>query len=120
MTKQSETGKLGEDLACRYIENKGYKILERNYRKPWGELDIICVDPRKMLVFAEVKTVSGEDPRISGEEQMTKSKLGKFKRAAEIYANQNPTRVGGGGWRIDLLAINIIGDKAKIKHYENI
>ena len=58
MTKKSETGKLGEDLACEYLVNNGFTIIERNFRKPWGELDIIAKDPEGTLVFIEVKAIN--------------------------------------------------------------
>lgn len=57
MTQKSETGKLGEDIACEYLLNKSFTVIERNYRKPWGELDIIAKDPKGVLVFVEVKTI---------------------------------------------------------------
>ncbi|MBI2592677.1 MAG: YraN family protein [Candidatus Colwellbacteria bacterium] len=118
-TNKITTGKLGEDLACRYLTKKGYKILERNYRRPWGELDIVSIIPNKTLVIVEVKTVRGANATISAESQVTKTKLEKLKRTASMYANQS-RYLTDKGWRIDLLAINIIDDKAKIKHYENI
>ena len=49
------TGRTGEDLAVRYLENQGYVIVERNYRKRIGEIDIIARDG-ECLVFVEVKT----------------------------------------------------------------
>ena len=48
-------GKLGEDLACKYLEQNDYKILERNFEARQGEIDIIALD-KKELVFIEVKT----------------------------------------------------------------
>lgn len=51
------TGRLGEDIACQYLVDKGYKIILRNYTKPWGEIDIIAKSPDKILVFVEVKTM---------------------------------------------------------------
>ena len=51
------TGQTGEDLAVRYLENLGYTIVERNYRKRIGEIDIIARDG-EYLVFIEVKTRS--------------------------------------------------------------
>ena len=61
MTQKSETGKLGEDLACEYLVNNKYKVIERNFRRPWGELDIIAKDSRGVLVFVEVKTMKKYD-----------------------------------------------------------
>ena len=57
MYKRHEIGKLGEDLACKYLQNKGYKILERNFEAKQGEIDIIALD-KEELVFIEVKTRS--------------------------------------------------------------
>jgi putative endonuclease len=55
---KKEVGKRGEDAAARYIEKRGYKIVERNFTCPLGEMDIIALD-RKTLCFIEVKTLSG-------------------------------------------------------------
>lgn len=52
-----ELGFLGEDIACQYLIENKYKIIERNYRKPWGEIDVIAKSPDKILVFVEVKTI---------------------------------------------------------------
>lgn len=51
------TAVLGENAACQHLIKKGYKILERNFRKGYGEIDIIALD-KKTLVFIEVKTRS--------------------------------------------------------------
>lgn len=51
----TNAGKLGEEKAARYLQNKGWRILERNFSAPGGEIDIIAQD-KKTLVFAEVKT----------------------------------------------------------------
>jgi putative endonuclease len=51
----AETGKLGEDIAVKYLRQKGYKILERNYRAGHNELDVI-VENKDYTVFVEVKT----------------------------------------------------------------
>ena len=49
------TGRLGEDLAARYLLDQGYIVVERNYRKRFGEVDIIARE-KQTLVFIEVKT----------------------------------------------------------------
>ncbi len=53
--QQPSVGKLGEDLAAKFLEEKGYHIIERNYRFGHGELDIIA-EKDGMLIFIEVKT----------------------------------------------------------------
>ena len=55
-TKKREFGDIGEDIVCKFLLRKGYKIIERNYLKPWGEIDIIAEND-KSLVFVEVKSV---------------------------------------------------------------
>jgi|SRR3989344_2563498 len=49
------TARLGEKLAGEFLEKQGYKIIERNFRKGYGEIDIIALD-KKTLVFVEIKT----------------------------------------------------------------
>jgi len=120
MTRQSETGKTGEKTAVRFLKKNRYKIIGQNYREKWGEIDIIAISPKKVLVFVEVKTVMGPDPRVWPEEQMTKKKLTRLRRTAELYANGQDEGLTKNGWQIDLLAVVIDGDHAKIKHYENV
>ena len=58
-TEKQKLGKIGEDCACKYLENKGYKVLDRNYLKKWGEIDIVAKKDKKVH-FVEVKSVSRE------------------------------------------------------------
>ena len=84
-------GEIGEDIACQFLERKGFKILERNYRKPWGEIDIIA-EKAGVVRFVEVKAVSHEIlPDVSREmdyrpeEMVTADKLRKVARTANLY-----------------------------------
>ena len=84
-------GQSGEDIACQFLESKGFKVLERNYRKPWGEIDIVA-EKGGVVRFVEVKAVSCESlPDISREmdyrpeEMVTASKLKKVARTAALY-----------------------------------
>lgn len=145
MTQKAELGKSGEDLACEYLVDKGYKIIERNFRRPWGELDIIAKSRDKTLIFVEVKTMRspygisrearqlgnkfGNDfggvklpnSDIEPEMQMTAAKMKKLKRAASLYAGHFPELINDNlGWRIDLLALTINEEDCLINHYENI
>ncbi len=59
MNSKQETGKIGEEIAKNYLERKGYKIIERNFRCRQGEIDIIAMYSGK-LIFIEVKTRRSE------------------------------------------------------------
>jgi len=56
-TDKQKLGAVGEDSACKWLESRGYRILERNYLKKWGEIDIIAKNKAK-IHFIEVKAVS--------------------------------------------------------------
>lgn len=60
MAKHNEVGKIGEEVACRFLVKHGFRILEQNYLKKWGEIDIV-VQKDNILQFIEVKTVSREN-----------------------------------------------------------
>ena len=53
---RKEIGRIGEQIAAEFLESKGFKVLERNYRKPWGEIDIIA-EKDKTVRFVEGKGV---------------------------------------------------------------
>jgi putative endonuclease len=75
-------GDRGENLAARFLRDKGYKILVRNYRCNVGEIDIIARDGTA-LVFVEVKTRSYDDP--TPEEQVHAGKQHQLTKAARFY-----------------------------------
>lgn len=119
---RGELGREGEEFACEYLVEKGYRILEHNFRKPWGELDIIALSADKTLVFVEVKTMwdAGENG-LKPEDQMSGAKRMKFARAAEVYANSHPELTDDKkGWRLDVLALTKRGPNFEVRHYENI
>ena len=80
-------GKLGEDIACKYLKKQGYKILKRNYLCPLGEIDIIAQDGNR-LVFIEVKARSTENFGI-GRDAVDDEKLRKIKNASIFYIKRN-------------------------------
>ncbi len=120
-TQKSEIGKLGEDIACKYLVDKGFIIIERNFRKPWGELDIIAKDRGGILVFVEVKTLrecgngNAAIAELLPEENLTAAKLKKLKRTAAFYAGYNQDLINDEkGWRIDLVAISLKNDYKQV------
>ncbi len=117
--KKGEIGKLGEDIASDFLSRKGYRIIERNYRKPWGEIDVIAKHPNGTLVFVEVKTM--RKGSLQPEDQMSGSKMEKVRRTSMLFANEYDelTREKR-GWQIDLVAITLRDDGGEdIRHYEN-
>ena len=123
---KQKLGTLGEEIACNYLIKKGYTIIERNFKKSWGELDIIARAPDQTLVFIEVKTLrqnpqQDSQQQLSPEDQLTKLKLSKIQKSAIFYAGYYPKKIiDEKGWRIDLLAIVFKKENYSITHYENI
>ena len=92
---RKEIGRLGESIAAQFLVKKGFTIIAKNYRKPWGEIDIIA-EKGGVVRFVEVKSVSRENlPDVTREmssyrpeEQIHPLKLRKIARTAEIYMNE--------------------------------
>ena len=112
-----KTGALGEKIACNFLGNNGYKIIETNYRCRDGEIDIVTRH-RDALVFVEVKT---RKSIIFGapEESVTPAKMQKLKTVAEYYYQNHDNLPPE--WRIDVVAIEInsAGKVARIELIEN-
>lgn len=127
--EKSKIGKIGEDQACTYLEKKGYRILNRNYKRKFGEIDIIARAPDLRLIFIEVKTFliksKSQKGRLLPEDNFTTQKRNKVKRICEFFANKYSNLIDQeSGWQIDLIAIEIDGSsenaKISIRHYENV
>jgi putative endonuclease len=88
-------GRIGESVAAQFLESRGFTVLERNYRKPWGEIDIIALK-RGVIRFVEVKSVSRESLTEveeetndhTPEEMVHSLKIRKIARTAEMYMNE--------------------------------
>lgn len=123
---RKKIGALGEDVACQFLQSKGFTILKRNYWKPWGEIDIIA-EKGNTVRFVEVKAVSREIlPKISREnndyrpeEQVHTAKLRKVARTAEMYMNETcDTRE----YQIDVVGVylNLKTRQARCRLYEQV
>ena len=121
---KQRTGKLGEEKACEFLRSKGYRIVERNYQKPWGEIDIVAMAPDKMLVFFEVKTIRqfiNPEDSLKPEDNLSQAKLKKIRRSAQMFSAKHSDLIREEkGWRIDLLALTITEENFIINHYQNI
>lgn len=118
------TAKLGEDNACKYLQKNGFKIIERNFRKGYGEIDIIAIDSsespkEKVLVFIEVKTRKSNSFG-SPLEAITPWKLKSLIRAAQFYKLIHPSLPDS--MRIDAISVSLSSnnDVEKIEHIKNI
>lgn len=111
-----EKGNIGEEIAAKYLEKEGYKILERNFHySKNAEIDIIALD-KTTLVFVEVKTRTNLN---SGHpfEAIDQNKLKKIQTA--IYGFLSETKHNFNGYRCD--GISVIGlENPKIEHLKNI
>ena len=123
---RKDVGRMGEDVAAQFLKKKGFLILERNYRKPWGEIDIIA-EKGSVVRFVEVKTLSRETlPDISREmsdyrpeEQVHQAKLRKISRTAEMYMN---ARRDMRDFQIDVVGVflNIHTRQARCRLFEQV
>src|SRR5689334_20751651 len=82
-------GELGEDIACIFLKSKGFGLVMRNYRKKWGEIDIIA-EKEGGIHFFEVKSVT--NPFFVGyrpEDNVHKFKSRHISRMIETYMAEN-------------------------------
>lgn len=120
-------GRVGEDIACNFLEKKGFVIVGRNYRKFIGEIDIIAKKDR-VLHFVEVKTVSRGSIRHAldnsghrAEDNIHPQKLKRLSRAINSYLSEKTGDVDC-DWQCDAVIVDLFVDdkKAKVKYLENI
>lgn len=109
-----ELGQKGEDIAVRYLQKEGYRIIDRNFRTRYGELDIICIK-NDVLVFTEVKTRRSE---VFGaaEEALTPKKIEHIRKVALHYLSSHQTRHKE--IRFDVIAILMVNDEPRINHIQ--
>lgn len=109
------TGFQGEEVACRYLVNKGYGILERNWRSEHYEIDIVAQD-RNIIVFCEVKTSKTNrfGPSITW---VTPEKTKRISKAAAEYIATHNTK--DFSFRFDVIGLEVKGTKIEINHIVN-
>jgi putative endonuclease len=105
------TGKKGEDLAVVHLQQLGYRILERNYRCPLGEIDIVAKD-KDTIVFVEVKSRRTEefgDPELA----VGKTKQRKMILVSLYYlAQKKDSQVKA---RFDVVAVKMLRDRTEVQ-----
>ena len=108
-----ELGIKGENIAVSFLEVAGYRILKRNDRIGHSDIDILAQDG-ETLVFVEVRTKSTVD-RGMPEETLTRKKLQRMKKTAELYIGWNRYE---GVARLDAVCI-VVDKTGNIKHLEH-
>lgn len=106
-------GDLGEDLVVKYMEKNSYRILDRNYLKPYGEIDIIGIKGG-VLVFVEVKTRKNDSFAYAAE-SVDYRKMQRIKRAAKTYIMEN----GLGDYIISFDVCEVYLNTGEINYIEN-
>lgn len=128
-TEKQKIGRLGEEIAVKYIENKGFSVIECNYRKKYGEIDIIA-EKGGAIHFIEVKSVSCEmlDQNVSRvtdvyrpEDNIHPQKMKRLARTIQAYLlskypKDEPL------WVFDVITVRLDtkNHRAKVKFLGNI
>ena len=127
-SKTQKIGEIGENIATRFLVKQNFSILERNYTKKWGEIDIVA-QKNNMLYFIEVKSVSRDSFPVSQEtldghrteDNMHPWKLKRMSRTIQTYLLSRKV-LAETKWQVDLLVVylDLKNKKAKVKVVEDI
>ncbi len=136
MARHNEIGKIGEEIAVNWLKTKGFAIVELNYLRKWGEIDIVARQSGgqarrtdELIHFIEVKTVSYEtkaDLEYSvshetyrPEDNVHKSKQDRLKRAIQTWLAEHKYE---GDWQIDIVTVRLVPREkfARVNFLENV
>lgn len=128
-TEKRKLGDIGENIACDSLQRKGFEIVERNYLRKWGEIDIVAKKDN-VIHFVEVKSVSVQSvvsdesvPHVTDnhrpEDNMHPWKLKRLSRAMQTYLLEKKLDCD---WQLDLITVKIDREnrKAKVEMIENV
>ncbi len=114
MKHNQRVGKWGEDAVAAYLAERGYEVIARNARTPYGEIDIVAKQA-DITIFVEVKTRTSNKMGLP-EDSVTLRKQAHMLACAEHYAAENAID----HWQIDVVAVEgKIGLEPKITHFKN-
>ncbi len=124
MALHNQIGALGEDIACKFLAKRGLKVIERNYWRKWGEIDIVSCEKSGVVHFVEVKTTGSAYTCNSDidswrpEEMIHNKKILRLRRVIQTYILQHDVDE----WVFDVVIVYL--DKrtriAKCKYIEDI
>lgn len=113
-----QTGRLGENIARKYLTGKGYSIIAANFRTRYGEIDLICRKGDR-IAFVEVKTRTGTG-KGNPWEAITPRKLTHIQKAAQLFVLQNKMKE----YKLSMQAVSIVLDRdmqvLAVDHFEDV
>lgn len=110
-------GRRGETQAAEFLAKKGYRLIDRNVRTEYGEIDLIVLQT-EMLVFVEVKTRRNQRYGRP-EEAINPNKLQRMVDSAQAYLQEHPQYTQN--WRIDVVSVLVEpGRSSEFNHFENV
>lgn len=126
-TQKQVLGKLGEDLATKFLKQKGYRILARNWKCKMGELDIVALKEKgkifkkpEVIIFVEVKTLTDSEFESQAAQNVHYFKQRNLIKSAQCFLKANKIDPNL-AWQIDVISIEYDswGGQHKIRHLEN-
>jgi putative endonuclease len=130
--EKNKIGAYGEDIATKYLEKLGHKVIDRNYLKKWGEIDIVSretINNKQIIHFIEVKAVSYETRNDLNravsygtwrpEENVHQKKIERMYRTIESWLMEKNC---DSEWQIDVISVRIVPREkyATVKYIPNI
>ncbi len=106
-------GKVGEVIASKYLQEKGFSIVAKNWTCRWGEIDLVA-EKDNILTFVEVKYRAG-GINCHPSEAMTYYKRKSLQRSINIYLAKNYVTKP---WRVDVLCVSKLGKSLRVDYYE--
>ena len=130
-SQTQKIGEIGEDLACKFLEKGGFSVIERNYTKKWGELDIVAEKDNK-IHFVEVKSVTRVTSEVGvtrvtnqdeyrPEENVHPGKIKRLHRAIQTYLLERKIK-DNQEWQLDIAVVllNLKDKTARVSLIEDI
>jgi len=129
-TKRRKLGDIGENIACHFLEKRGFEIMDRNYLRKWGEIDIVA-KKSNIIHFIEVKSVSVQGIALDNEvthgtggdyrpeDNIHPWKLKRLSRAMQTYLLEKGLDCE---WQLDVITVKIdqSNRKARVEILENV
>ncbi len=112
-----DRGRKGEDVALKFLMNKGYRVVDRNFRWRGGEIDII-VKKKHTLVFVEVRSFSSDKMEMDPVETIGPAKVNKLLNTALLYVESHP-EFHDYDLRFDVIGVKFNKDRVEIRYIEN-